>query len=137
MMLDKMEIELVGGEYAVRFGGVTADQGTYTLDAEGHITLAGMIGPMAASLLLTRGLGGGLGTMSAISGAQTAGLQYAETYGQLREEGKTHAQAWLATAPYALASGLATAFLTAAGGHTGFEAALASKAGTQTAKEAA
>lgn len=43
----------------------------------GHV--AGMIGPMAASLLLTRGLGGGLGTMSAISGAQTAGLQYAET----------------------------------------------------------
>ena len=101
----------------------------------GHV--AGMIGPMAASLLLTRGLGGGLGTMSTISGAQTAGLQYAETYGQLREEGKTHTQAWMATAPYALASGLATAFLTAAGGHTGFEAALASKAGTQTAKEAA
>ena len=67
----------------------------------------------------------------------TAGLQYAETYGQLREEGKTHAQAWLATAPFALASGLATAFLTAAGGATGFEAALASKAGTQIAKEAA
>jgi hypothetical protein len=71
---------------------------------------------MAASLLLTRGLGGGLGTMSTISGAQTAGLQYAETYGQLREEGKTHAQAWIATAPFALASGLATTFLTAAGG---------------------
>ncbi len=75
--------------------------------------------------------------MSALSGAQTAGSQYAETYGQLREEGKTHAQAWLATAPFALASGLATAFLTAAGGATGFEAALGTKAGTQTAKEAA
>ena len=47
LMLDKMEIELTGGEYAVRFGGVTADQGTYTLDAEGHLTLAGMIGPNA------------------------------------------------------------------------------------------
>ena len=57
-----------------------------------------MIGPMAASLLLTRGLGGGLGTISAISGAQTAGSQYAETYGRLRDEGKTHAQAWLAKA---------------------------------------
>lgn len=47
MMLDRMEIELTGGEYAVRFGGVTADQGTYTVDAEGHLTLAGMIGPNA------------------------------------------------------------------------------------------
>jgi len=47
MMLDKMEIELAGGEYAVRFGGVTADQGTYTVEADGHLTLAGMIGPNA------------------------------------------------------------------------------------------
>jgi uncharacterized protein (TIGR03067 family) len=47
MMLDKMEIEFNGGEYAVRFGGQTADQGSYTLDAEGHLTLAGMIGPNA------------------------------------------------------------------------------------------
>ena len=47
MMLAKMEIEFTGGEYAVRFGGVTADQGSYTLDAEGHLTLAGMLGPNA------------------------------------------------------------------------------------------
>ncbi len=47
MMLDRMELELAGGEYAVRFGGVTADQGTYTIDAEGQLTLAGMIGPNA------------------------------------------------------------------------------------------
>lgn len=51
MMLDKMEIELVGGEYAVRFGGMTADQGTYTIDAEGHLTLAGMIGPNAGKTI--------------------------------------------------------------------------------------
>ena len=47
MMLDKMEIELAGGEYAVRFGGMTADQGTYKIETEGHLTLAGMIGPNA------------------------------------------------------------------------------------------
>ena len=51
MMLDKMEIELLNGEYAVRFGSVTADQGTYTLDAEGHLTLAGMIGPNAGKTI--------------------------------------------------------------------------------------
>ena len=51
MMLDKMEIELLNGEYAVRFGGVTADQGTYTIDAEGHLTLAGMIGPNAGKTI--------------------------------------------------------------------------------------
>jgi uncharacterized protein (TIGR03067 family) len=51
MMLDKMEIELVGGEYAVRFGGVTADQGTYTIETDNHLTLAGMIGPNAGKTI--------------------------------------------------------------------------------------
>jgi uncharacterized protein (TIGR03067 family) len=51
MMLDKMEIEFVGGEYAVRFGGMTADQGTYTLDSESQLTLAGMIGPNAGKTI--------------------------------------------------------------------------------------
>jgi len=46
MLLDKMEIELTGGEYAVRFGGVTADQGTYLVEA-GGLTLFGMNGPNA------------------------------------------------------------------------------------------
>ncbi len=47
MMLEKMEVELVGGNYTVRFGGVAADQGTYTIDAEGHLTLTGVAGPNA------------------------------------------------------------------------------------------
>lgn len=47
MLLEQMEIEFTRAEYAVRFGGQTADQGSYTLDAEGHLTLAGMIGPNA------------------------------------------------------------------------------------------
>lgn len=51
MMLDKMEIELVGGEYAVRFGGVTADQGTYVIESDRHLTLAGMIGPNAGKTI--------------------------------------------------------------------------------------
>ena len=46
MMLDKMELELTGTEYAVRFGGVTADQGTYSVESEG-ITLRGLAGPNA------------------------------------------------------------------------------------------
>jgi len=46
MMLDKMELELTGGEYAVRFGGVTADQGTYTIEPAG-LTLHGVTGPNA------------------------------------------------------------------------------------------
>lgn len=46
MMLDKMELELTAGNYAVRFGGTTADQGTYTVDVAG-LTLHGMIGPNA------------------------------------------------------------------------------------------
>lgn len=51
MMLDKMEIEFTGGEYAVRFGGVTADQGSYTIESDGHLTLAGMIGPNAGKAI--------------------------------------------------------------------------------------
>lgn len=51
MMLDRMEIELTGGEYAVRFGGVTADQGTYTIEAGGRLTLAGLIGPNAGKTI--------------------------------------------------------------------------------------
>ena len=47
MMLEKMEIELAGGKYAVRFGGLTADHGFYTIDAEGHLSLVGVAGPNA------------------------------------------------------------------------------------------
>ena len=46
MMLDKMELDLSGAEYAVRFGGVTADQGSYTVEPEG-LTLRGLAGPNA------------------------------------------------------------------------------------------
>lgn len=46
MMLEKMELELTGSEYAVRFGGVTADQGSYTVEPEG-LTLHGVAGPNA------------------------------------------------------------------------------------------
>jgi len=45
MMLEKMEIELADGKYAVRFGGLTADHGTYTIDADGHLSLHGVAGP--------------------------------------------------------------------------------------------
>ena len=46
IMLDKMEVELAGGKYTVRFGGVATDHGTYTIEAEG-ITLLGVTGPNA------------------------------------------------------------------------------------------
>jgi uncharacterized protein (TIGR03067 family) len=51
MMLEKMEIELTAGKYAVRFGGLTADHGTYTSDAEGHLTLHGVAGPNAGKTI--------------------------------------------------------------------------------------
>ena len=50
MLLEKMAIEFTGGEYAVRFGGVTADQGTYVVDAAG-LTLFGMTGPNAGKTI--------------------------------------------------------------------------------------
>lgn len=50
MMLDKMELELAGGEYAVRFGGVTGDQGSYVVEPAG-LTLSGMTGPNAGRVI--------------------------------------------------------------------------------------
>ena len=47
LALDKMEVELSSGQYAVRFGGETYDQGTYTIDADGHLSLHGVEGPNA------------------------------------------------------------------------------------------
>jgi len=47
MALEKMEVELAGGKYTVRFGGETYDRGTYTVDAEGYLTLTGVAGPNA------------------------------------------------------------------------------------------
>ena len=46
MVLDKMEVELADGKYTVRFGGVAADHGTYTIEADG-MTLLGVTGPNA------------------------------------------------------------------------------------------
>ncbi|HWA27424.1 MAG TPA: TIGR03067 domain-containing protein [Lacunisphaera sp.] len=47
MMLEKMEIELIHGNYTVRFGGEIYDQGHYTVDAASQLTLLGSKGPNA------------------------------------------------------------------------------------------
>jgi uncharacterized protein (TIGR03067 family) len=80
MMLDRMEIELTGGEYAVRFGGVTADQGTYVIDA-GGLTLAGMIGPNAGKSIpcIFRFTGGDLSICYGLGGTRPA--RFASTEG--------------------------------------------------------
>jgi uncharacterized protein (TIGR03067 family) len=71
MMLEKMEIELVGGEYAVRFGGVTADQGTYVVDA-GGLTLRGVTGPNAGRTIpcLCKFAGGALSICYGLNGTR-------------------------------------------------------------------
>lgn len=51
MALEKMEVELAGGNYTVRFGGVAADHGTYTVDADGHLTLTGVTGPNTGRII--------------------------------------------------------------------------------------
>ena len=50
MVLGKMEVELAKGKYTVRFGGVAADHGTYTIEAEG-MTLLGVTGPNAGRII--------------------------------------------------------------------------------------
>lgn len=74
MMLEKMELELAGGKYAVRFGGLTADEGTYTLDAEGHLSLHGVSGPNAGKTIpgLFKFAGGALSICYGLAGARPA-----------------------------------------------------------------
>jgi len=45
-VLERMEVELAAGKYAVRFGGEVADHGTFTVDQAG-LTLVGVEGPNA------------------------------------------------------------------------------------------
>jgi uncharacterized protein (TIGR03067 family) len=74
MMLEKMELELVGGKYAVRFGGLTADEGTYTVDAEGHFSLHGVAGPNAGKTIpgLFKFAGGALSLCYGLGGTRPA-----------------------------------------------------------------
>ena len=71
MMLEKMELELNGGEYAVRFGGVTADQGTYTINPDG-LSLHGVTGPNAGRTIpcLCQLAGGALSICYGLSGTR-------------------------------------------------------------------
>lgn len=71
MMLEKMEIELTGQEYAVRFGGVTADQGTYSVDAAG-ITLVGVAGSNTGRMIpcIFRFAGGALSICYGLGGVR-------------------------------------------------------------------
>lgn len=47
-VLERTEVEFAAGRYAVRFGHLTADEGTFALDpAPGHFTLRGTQGPNA------------------------------------------------------------------------------------------
>lgn len=50
MVLEKLELELSGGSYTVRFGGETADHGTYEIDEAG-LTLRGISGPNAGRIM--------------------------------------------------------------------------------------
>ena len=75
MMLDKMEIELADGNYTVRFGGVAADQGTYTIDAAhspAYMTLVGVTGPNAGRTIpcLFKFAGGALSICYGLSGVR-------------------------------------------------------------------
>ena len=72
MALEKMEIELSGGNYAVRFGGLTADHGTYTLDADGHLSLHGVAGTNAGRTIpgLFKFVGGALSICYGLGGTR-------------------------------------------------------------------
>ena len=50
MVLAKTELEFTDGRYLVRFGGATADHGTYVA-ADGRITLTGVAGPNAGRVI--------------------------------------------------------------------------------------
>jgi len=67
------EVELRAGNYFVRYGGVTADQGTYFVDEQG-LTLVGMKGPNAGKTIpcLHKFAGGDLVVCYGLSGRRPA-----------------------------------------------------------------
>lgn len=76
MMLEKMELELADGRYVVRFGEEIYDQGTYTVDAEGHLTLNGTSGANAGHTIpgLFKFSGGALSICYGLGGTRPARL---------------------------------------------------------------
>jgi hypothetical protein len=76
------------------------------------------------------GAGAGAATAAAVgasaltAGAQTAGSQFGEVYDHLRQQGKTHEQAFGVSRNAAVLSGAVTTALTALGGATGVESLL-------------
>ncbi len=74
-------------------------------------SIAGTIARMAPGVAATVATGSMAGGMI-FGGAQTAGSLYGEAYNTLRNEGKSHMEAWKASAPASLAAGAMTAGLT-------------------------
>jgi hypothetical protein len=74
-------------------------------------SLAATIARMAPGVAATVGTGSMAGGMI-FGGAQTAGSLYGDAYNTLRNEGKSHLEAWKASAPASLAAGAMTAGLT-------------------------
>ena len=119
----------------LRAGGLLAElvpQLLPMMAGGGLLSAGGKISPMVAASLM--------------GGVQTAGLQQASVYQNIRAQinpatGKpyTHLEAWSRAAPGAIASGIVTGLLTTLGGKTGGEAALAgmmSQAGREAARKA-
>lgn len=109
---------------ATAIGGATGSKGLGDDVWQRSTGLLAELTPQIAAQIGTGALGGGLKTAAVVAAGQTAGMQYASTYDQLRQQGKTHLQAWTQSAPGALASGIVTGMLTRLGGNTGPEALL-------------
>jgi hypothetical protein len=95
-------------------------------DGLGH-KIAGTLSslaPQIGTMIMTGGLtGGSRAAIALLAGAQGAGSQYADTYGDLmKQPGMTHEKAWAQVAPWAVGSGIVTGALTALGGKSGVEA---------------
>jgi uncharacterized protein (TIGR03067 family) len=76
MMLEKMEIELIRGNYTVRFGGEVYDQGHYTVETDGHLILLGTKGPNAGRTIpaLFKAAGNSLSICYGLAGLRPTGF---------------------------------------------------------------
>lgn len=75
MLLAKMEVELTSNTYTVRFGGVAADHGNYTIEPAG-LTLTGVAGPNAGRTIpcVFQFAAGGLEICYGLGGVRPAGF---------------------------------------------------------------
>jgi len=109
---------ITGSEFVSKLAAANAENADSLVNTQDQLSDTGLAGNIAATIArMAPGVAATVGTGSLaggmiFGGAQTAGMLYGDAYGKLRDEGKSHVEAWKSAAPASLAAGAMTAALT-------------------------